>query len=245
MPNNNLRLAGYDKQMVEYMEKHFHRCIIRPMHQISKTQQTKEWEEAYLDTRRNFKTRKKRLLRFGITSKDSVLDLGCGDGLSVSILIKMGIKRVVGVDISKYLIEKAKKNNPGVKFYLGKAESLPFRAKQFDVVLVDSVFHHLYNYSKAIKEIKRVLVSGGLLCFIEPHQSFLRRVLDLLCVLPVSKVLPVLRKRRITYLEEKDLMNHWLLTEHLFYKTLIKQKFKMIFQKQDFLSIVGKYKNIS
>jgi len=35
MPNNNLRLAGYDKQMVEYMEKHFHRCYNLNMSETS------------------------------------------------------------------------------------------------------------------------------------------------------------------------------------------------------------------
>lgn len=210
-----------------------------------KTHQSKKWEVAYLNTRRNLKSRKKRLLLFDIKLKDTVLDLGCGDGLNTSILFDQGIKKVVGVDVSKILINRAKKNNPKLDFYIGSAESIPFKNEQFNIVLVDSVFHHLYDYDKAVKEIKRVLVPGGLLCFIEPHQSLIRRFLDLLCTWPVSKFLPVLRHRRITYLEEKDLMDNWLQTEHQFEEILITQKFKKIFQKQNFLSIVSEYKKFT
>lgn len=214
------------------------------MHQSGSTNQTKEWEEAYLDTRRNFRTRKKRLLRFDITSKSSVLDLGCGDGLNVSILLKMGIKRVVGVDRSKYLIEKARKNNQGIKFYVGKAESLPFRAKQFDVVLVDSVLHHLMKYNKSVKEIRRVLVDGGVFCFIEPHSSLPRKILDFVCLSPAGKLIPSFKNRRISCMEEKPLYSHWLKTEETFYKILERGGFSKIFCKKDFLSIIGKYQKI-
>lgn len=214
------------------------------MHQHGGTCQTKEWEEAYLDTRRNFRTREKRLLRFGITSKNSVLDLGCGDGLNVSILNKLNIKHVVGVDISKYLIEKAEKNNPGSKFYVGKAESLPFGAEQFDVVLVDSVIHHLMKYDKPVKEIRRVLVKGGIFCFIEPHNSFLRKILDFVCLSPAGKLMPSFKNRRISCMEEKPLYNHWLKTENIFYKTLEREGFRKMFCKKDFLSIVGEYQKI-
>ena len=219
-------------------------CIIRPMHQLGGMYQTKEWEEAYLDTRRNFRTRKKRLLQFGITSKSSVLDLGCGDGLNVSILLKMGIKHVAGVDMSRYLIEKARKNNPSIRFYVGKVESLPFRAKQFDVVLVDSVLHHLMKYSKPVKEVRRVLVDGGVFCFIEPHSSLLRKIFDFVCLSPAGKLMPGFKNRRTSCLEEKPLYNHWLKTEEMFYKTLERRGFSKIFRKKDFLSIVGKYQKI-
>lgn len=210
-----------------------------------KIHQSKKWEVAYFNTRRNIKSRKRRLLMFDIKPENYVLDLGCGDGLNSSILFNQGIKKIVGVDIAKVLINKAKNNNPDIKFYIGSAEAIPFKNGQFNVVLVDSVFHHIYDFTKAVKEIKRVLVPGGLLCFIEPHQSLIRRILDLLCTLPISKVLPVLRKRRVTYLEEKDLMNHWLQTEKLFYKILTNFKFKKIFKKQDFLSMVGEYRKIT
>lgn len=58
-----------------------------------------------------------------------------------------------------------------IKFFLGVAEVLPFPAGKFDVVFVDSVFHHFLRVEKVLSEIKRVLKSKGLLCFVEPNQS--------------------------------------------------------------------------
>lgn len=206
--------------------------------------QTKEWEEAYLDTRRSFRARRKRLVKFDITPKSSVLDLGCGDGLNISILRNMGVKNIIGIDISKYLIEKAKKENPDIKFYIGKAQSLPFRDGRFNVVLVDSVFHHLMKYDRAVKEIHRVLANKGLLCLIEPHNCLPRRLFDYVCLSPAGKLLTNFKNRRASCIEERPLMNHWLRTEKIFYQTLEKEGFRKIFRRNDFLSIIGKYQKI-
>ena len=204
-------------------------------------QQSKKWERACLDTRRSLGSRKKRLAKFRISSGLKVLDLGCGDGLNTNILFEQ-TRNIVGVDISGDLIKIARMKNPRVKFYIGTAEKIPLRANQFDVVLVDSVFHHILDYKKAVGEIKRVLISGGVLCFIEPDNSLIRRFIDYLCTLKVSKYMPILNKRRITYLEEKDLMEHWLGTKNEFLNVLKKYNFRKIFLNNDFLSIVGKYK---
>lgn len=204
--------------------------------------QTNEWEDACIKTRRNLQKRNKRLLEFNIRSTDKVLDLGCGDGLNVMILRENGIKNVVGIDISKNLVKIAQKNNPHNKFALGSAEKLPFEDAFFNVVFVDSVFHHLLKYDKAVKEIKRVLKSGGFLCFIEPHQSFARRIFDFITVLPVSSFLPFFKERRIAYFGEKHLMIHWLQTEEEFFSTLLSNGFEVCFNKFSLLSVLGKYK---
>ena len=204
--------------------------------------QTKEWENACIHTRRDIAKREKRLQIFSIKKTNKVLDLGCGDGLNVGILHKLGIKDVVGVDISTELLKEARKNNPKAKFILGSAEKLPFKAQTFDIVFVDSVFHHLLEYNKTIIEIRRVLKPHGLLCFIEPHRSFFRWLLDFISILPISSFFPVIKERRIAYLGEKRFMTHWLATEDEFYKKLEKGKFKKNFLRQDFLSVVGEYR---
>jgi len=196
-----------------------------------------------LETRRSLGNRKRRLSKFAIPTGSRVLDLGCADGLNTSILLEQGIEDIVGVDISKDLIKIAKKTNPQAKFYVASADKLPFKANQFDVVLVDSVFHHLLEYSQPIKEIKRVLVKGGKLCFIEPNNSLARKLMDFLCVHEVSKYLPILNKRRLTYLEEKGLMNHWLETQGQFLNTLKSGGFVKLSLEKDFLSIMGEYKS--
>lgn len=205
-------------------------------------QQTLEWEDSCVETRRDLTSRKKRLRMMKLKKTDAVLDLGCGDGLNIMLLNQIGIKKVVGMDISKKLLRMAEERNPKTKFFVGSAQKTPFKANSFDIVLIDSVLHHLMEYDNAVKEVKRILKKGGRLCFMEPHQSFLRRVIDFICILPLSNYYPIIGKRARAYKEEFELMTHWLLTEDEFLNTLNKYGFKKVFLAEDFLSIVASYK---
>ncbi len=206
--------------------------------------QTTEWEHACVHTRRNTESRKKRLLQFSFRPDDKILDLGCGDGVNIQVLRSMGMKKLVGVDISSDLLKDARKRNPHIKFYLASAEKLPFQTNTFDAVLVDSVFHHLLRYDKALKEIRRVLKLNGSLCFIEPHRSFLRSVMDFISLLPIAQFLPILKERSVSYKGEIDLMRHWLATEEEFYLWLHKLHIKEVFCRTDFMSKVGKFQKV-
>jgi demethylmenaquinone methyltransferase/2-methoxy-6-polyprenyl-1,4-benzoquinol methylase len=208
---------------------------------LNKWGQTKDWEEACIDTRRDMKSRKRRLSLFKIKKNEKVLDLGCGDGLNIQALRESGIKNIIGLDISKELLAIARKENKGVKFVQATAEKLPFKANSFDIVLVDSVFHHFLKYEPALKEIKRVLKPGGKLCFIEPHHSMLRSVYDFVSILPISAYIPRLKERRKSYLGEIKFMKNWLRTEDEFYEILKDLKFKEKMKKHDILSIIGIY----
>lgn len=205
---------------------------------------SKQWERECIKTRRNLGLRKRRLSKFDINPEDFVLELGCGDGLNIKILQSLDIKNIVGVDISKYLLTQAKKNNPQVKFYLGSAEKLPFEDHTFDVILVDSVFHHLINYPASLKEIKRVLVAGGKLCFVEPHRSVWRGLMDFVTLFPLSQFLPFFKGRKPAYLAEKELMDNWLKNEQVSLGLLKRMGFKKQFCKVDLLSIVGQYRRV-
>lgn len=204
-------------------------------------QQTHEWEQACVAIRRSMFARRRRLVGFDIRSRDRVLDLGCGDGLNIMILRDLGVSRITGVDISPYLLAAAKRNNPGIRVLKASAGNLPFRPKSFDVVLVDSVFHHLMSWEKPLREIRRVLVSGGRLCFIEPHKSLLRGILDWISLQPVSGYIPGLSARALAYQKERELMRHWLRNEARFIGLLDRVGFHRLRLRTDILSIVGVY----
>jgi ubiquinone/menaquinone biosynthesis C-methylase UbiE len=93
-----------------------------------------------------------------------ILDLGCGPGIHAKKLFDMGAK-IKGIDISKELIELARKEAPEIEFKLGDAEKLPYKNSEFDIVVSSLVLCHLKNWGKVLREVKRVLKRNGIFIF--------------------------------------------------------------------------------
>jgi ubiquinone/menaquinone biosynthesis C-methylase UbiE len=101
-----------------------------------------------------------------IDKSKEVLAVGCGTGYSVIELAKEYGCKVVGVDISEVMIERAHqrlaKENLGdqVKFHVANAHELPFEDNRFDVVITEFVSIFL-DKQQAFREFFRVLRPGG------------------------------------------------------------------------------------
>ncbi|MFH0713092.1 MAG: class I SAM-dependent methyltransferase [Candidatus Micrarchaeota archaeon] len=96
-----------------------------------------------------------------------VLELGCGDGKTLSSLVSRGFK-VTGIDISPSAVELAKeKVGKKAKLIVGDVCDLPFAANSFDAVVAVHVLDHLSEKERkvAVSEIQRVLKKGGVLFF--------------------------------------------------------------------------------
>ncbi len=99
---------------------------------------------------------------------ETVLDLGSGAGFDAFLAAnKVGKKgKVIGVDMTKEMIEKArantKKNNyNNVEFRLGDIEDLPVDDGSIDVVISNCVINLAPDKRKVFKEAFRVLKKGG------------------------------------------------------------------------------------
>jgi len=95
---------------------------------------------------------------FSLSSKSSVLDVGCGKGFMMHdmALLIPGIK-VKGIDISGYAIENAIEDmKPHVQ--VANAKELPFDDKSFDVIISINTVHNLEreDCAQALREIERV-----------------------------------------------------------------------------------------
>jgi arsenite methyltransferase len=97
-----------------------------------------------------------------------VLDLGSGAGFDCFIAASRvgSTGKVIGVDMTPEMIEKATRNaresNFGnVEFRLGEIESLPISANHVDVVISNCVINLSPDKQKVFKEAFRVLKPGG------------------------------------------------------------------------------------
>jgi 2-polyprenyl-3-methyl-5-hydroxy-6-metoxy-1,4-benzoquinol methylase len=97
-----------------------------------------------------------------LVPEDRILDVGCGNGIITQLL--SGKCSIVGMDISKKMLEKARQKDQLSDYVLGEAARIPFSNSCFDDVISISVIHHFpsYEYTEgAIEEMLRVIKPGG------------------------------------------------------------------------------------
>ena len=102
----------------------------------------------------------------------SILDIGCGAGVSSVTLSKLNYK-VTGIDISGGLIEQASElageEKADTEFVVGDVSAMDFDNNSFDVCYMVGLLHHFPNYDPVLREIYRVLKPGGILIAAEPN----------------------------------------------------------------------------
>ena len=101
---------------------------------------------------------------------DRSLEVGAGTGYFSLNLLRAGIVRdATCTDISpgmvRTLATNAERLGLTVKSLRADAESLPFAAESFDLVLGHAVLHHLPDLERAFSEFHRVLKPGGRIVF--------------------------------------------------------------------------------
>jgi arsenite methyltransferase len=103
-----------------------------------------------------------------IKAGDTVLDLGSGAGndcfVARSIVGESG--RVIGIDMTERMVEKANANNKklgfsNVEFRLGDIEAMPVADNTANVVISNCVLNLVPDKTRAFAEIYRVLKPGG------------------------------------------------------------------------------------
>jgi ubiquinone/menaquinone biosynthesis C-methylase UbiE len=93
-----------------------------------------------------------------------VLEAGCGPGRETQFLRAKGLK-TTGIDLSKGLLEIARKMNPETEYVQGNFLKLPFPENTFDGVWSHASLVHLEtieDVKKALEEFHRVLKTGGI-----------------------------------------------------------------------------------
>jgi len=125
---------------------------------------------------------------------DRVLDACCGTGdLAVQAERRGG--RVVGLDFSSQMLERARRKSGTIEWVRGDALALPFADGAFDAATVGFGVRNLEDLEGGLRELARVLRPGGKVAVLEitrPRgilRPFFRLWFDVLVPL-VGKVLP-------------------------------------------------------
>lgn len=111
-----------------------------------------------------------------LSINDSVLDIGCGNGQH-TLKAAAKVKRAVGFDTDAKQLQLARiaaknKKLDNVEFRKLSAESkLPFTDSEFSAVLFFGVLEHLDDREGVIREVYRVLKTGGKLLLGVPHEQ--------------------------------------------------------------------------
>lgn len=103
-----------------------------------------------------------------------ILDVGCGTGGNLEMLLKFGAAE--GVDVSDEALEFCK--SKGLKAHKGLAEKLPFANESFDIVTALDVVEHLDDDIAGLREMYRVLKAGGKTLIFVPAFMWLWGVQD-------------------------------------------------------------------
>jgi len=123
-----------------------------------------EW---MVEVNRQANSRIVRLL--GIEPGNHVLEIGFGSGRTVpEVVAQAESVRYTGIDISQTMVDEASRFNADLvaagraSFHLGAAEEMPFADQTFDRVFSLGVVHFWAEPVAPLREVRRVLRSGGL-----------------------------------------------------------------------------------
>jgi len=105
----------------------------------------------------------------------TVLDLGCGDGRFVEVLVDAGIK-AIGVDVpgAKLSVELRLARRPDLRqhiVFLDDDEKIPLPDNSVDIILSNNVFEHIPVLDSTVREMARILKPGGAVYTVFPLKS--------------------------------------------------------------------------
>lgn len=156
-----------------------------------------------------------------ITGTEDIIDVACGPGHITSQLRKLTNGRVIGIDISKNMINQAKALYPEIEFRQLDAEVLEYR-NEFDIVFCNSALQWFSNPDKSIQSIFNSLKMPGKLGLANPATDDWSPWL--------SRIMSQVEMDK----EIKPIFTHW---KNPWFFLPTKNDYKMLFEKHGFTTI--------
>lgn len=99
------------------------------------------------------------------------LDAACGTGRHAAVLHELG-HRVIGVDSSEAMLERARARLPTADLRHGDLDDLPVETATADLAICSLALTHLADPAPAIAELARVVQPGGRVIVSDVHPCF-------------------------------------------------------------------------
>jgi len=104
-----------------------------------------------------------------------VLDLGCGFGWFCRWAMAAGAQSVVGVDLSKNMLKRAKEatNDKSIEYVLADLDTIDFDAASYDLVFSSLTLHYVKDLPALFNKVFRSLAPKGRFVFSVEHPIIL------------------------------------------------------------------------
>jgi len=116
----------------------------------------------------------------GTTSGAQALEIGCGRGVGVEIILEQfGADTVDAFDLDPDMVRRAQARLEGfgdrVSVWIGDATDIRAEDSSYDAVFDFGIIHHIVDWRAALAEVHRVLKPGGRFYADEIYETFLKR----------------------------------------------------------------------
>lgn len=104
----------------------------------------------------------------------TVLDLGCGYGWHCKFAAEQRAIQILGIDLSRKMIEEAKKRNmeSTISYRVCGIEQYEYPEKMWDCVVSNLALHYIENLETVFQKVHRTLKPGGTFIFNIEHPVF-------------------------------------------------------------------------
>ena len=137
----------------------------------------KWWKEGGHGVEYDFKWKWPVIKRILPSQNSTILDFGCGEGKYIGECLRVNSYKIIGIDVSKYAISKAKKKFPNARFYsVFAGEKIPVRSGTVDFVLAGDVIEHVLDVMGFVSELNRVLKKGGRIFISTPYHGTIKNI---------------------------------------------------------------------
>ena len=173
------RLEGKDRQppLVAHSKSHILTAATVCSQWEEPTMNRRQWFDQLAATWDHILTaedvvRLRRILgRVDMAVGSRVLDLGCGTGVLLPILLdRLGSDgQVISMDISAEMLRSARAKFCSAHWLQADGQTLPFLGQVFDWIVCNSTFPHFLDKAAALRDMRRVLKDGGRLLICHPR----------------------------------------------------------------------------